>query len=98
MTIIEPEGEHPDYRQFAAIDPLAERPVYHQLADILRAWILSGDLPAGRPLLSEKTLVEETGLSRGTVKHAAQILRAEGLTRTSPGRGHYVVRESERPR
>jgi DNA-binding GntR family transcriptional regulator len=78
------------------IDPEGEEPVYRQLASVLRARIVSGDLPAKRPLPSEMTLMQETGLSRGTVKHAARVLVEEGLVRTSPGRGHYVVPEDER--
>ena len=80
------------------IDPEGEEPVYRQLASVLRARIVSGDLPAGRPLPSETTLMQETGLSRGTVKHAARLLVEEGWVRTSPGRGHFVIPADERPR
>ena len=80
------------------IDPEGERPIYQQLADVLREMIMSGELPAGRALPSEQVLRQIHGVSRGTARHAAALLVAEGLLRTSPGRGHYVVPAKERPR
>jgi DNA-binding GntR family transcriptional regulator len=80
------------------IDPEGERPIYQQLADVLRDMIMSGELPAGRPLPSEQVLRQTYGVSRGTARHAAALLVAEGLARTSPGRGHFVTRSDERPR
>jgi GntR family transcriptional regulator len=79
------------------IDPEGETPLYRQVAEILRARIVSGELAAGRPLPSEQSLRQTHGISRGTARHAAALLVAEGWVRTSPGRGHYVVPEGERP-
>ena len=79
------------------IDPEGETPIYQQVAEILRARIASGELVAGRPLPSENALRQEFGISRGTARHAAALLVQEGLARTSLGRGHFVVREEERP-
>jgi DNA-binding GntR family transcriptional regulator len=79
------------------IDREGPEPVYRQLAAILRAGILAGDLPAGRALPSETTLMGEYGLARETVRKAVRVLRDEGLVRIVQGRGSYVVPKGERP-
>jgi DNA-binding GntR family transcriptional regulator len=72
------------------IDYEGETPLWRQLADILRAQINSGELPAGRMVPSETTLVQRYGLSRGTVRHALDVLVEEGLVRRVQGRGTFV--------
>ncbi len=57
------------------------------LASELRARILSGQLPEGASLPVERTLVEQTKLSRATVRESLRILRVQGLIVTRPGRG-----------
>ncbi len=71
-------------------------PVYIQLADLLRKRILSGKLGPRQPLPSNKALVQEYGVARGTAERAVAVLRNEGLVRTVPGKGVFVVPESER--
>jgi GntR family transcriptional regulator len=66
-------------------------PLYRQLADILRARIGSGELPAGRPVPSELTLTQTFGVSRDTARHALLVLREEGLVITVQGKGTYVA-------
>ena len=61
-----------------------------QLANVLRARIESGELAKGKPLPSEKTLQQEHGVARGTVREAVKILQDEGLVITIQGRGTYV--------
>jgi DNA-binding GntR family transcriptional regulator len=39
-----------------------------------------------------RSLSQEHGVAIGTVKHAIEILRAEGLVRTVIGRGIFVTR------
>jgi GntR family transcriptional regulator len=73
------------------IDPELDVPVYVQLADILRDQIRRGELPPRRPLPSIRTLTETYGISDGSVKHALQVLRDEGLVRTVTGKGVFVV-------
>jgi GntR family transcriptional regulator len=80
-----------------SIDHDGRTPVYLQLAAILRARILSGELgPEGR-LPSETTLMQEHGIARETARKAVRVLRDEGLVEIVQGRGAYVVPESERP-
>ena len=65
---------------------------YAALASVIREKILDGDLAPGTALADERTLVEETGLSRGSVREALRVLEAEGLVATSLGRyGASVV-------
>ena len=71
-------------------------PVYLQLADLLRKRIMSGELAPRRPLPSNKALVQEYGVARGTADRAVAVLRSEGLVRTVPGKGVFVVPEAER--
>lgn len=55
-------------------------------AERLRDMILSGGLSAGDMLPAERHLVEESGLSRGSVREALRTLAAEGLIETVRGR------------
>ena len=73
-------------------------PVYRQLADLLRQRILSGKIGARQPVPSAKALVQEFGIARGTAERAVATLRSEGLVRTVPGKGVFVVPEDERPK
>lgn len=52
----------------------------------LRELILSGKLAPGEPLPSERAMVEETGLSRTTVREAIRILELDGLVTIKLGR------------
>lgn len=63
-------------------------------ADILRQKILRGDFAQGQPLPPERTLVEESRLSRATVRDSLAILKQQGLIVTRPGRngGSIVTR------
>jgi DNA-binding transcriptional regulator YhcF (GntR family) len=73
------------------IDPMSGEPVYRQLADLLRAGIMSGQYAPRTPLPSAKTLAQEHGISVGSVTRAFDVLREEGLVRTIPGRGVWVI-------
>jgi GntR family transcriptional regulator len=72
------------------IDPASPEHPYLQLAGRLRALIRSGATVAQLPSLT--TLTSETGLAVGTVRRAIDILAQEGLVRTVPGRGTFVIR------
>jgi DNA-binding FadR family transcriptional regulator len=70
------------------------RQAYEQVADQLRAHILSGDLPPDHRLPSEEELGREFGISRTTVREALRSLAAQGLVRTARGAsgGSFVMR------
>jgi len=76
----------------ASVDHDADTPLWQQLADILRAKIKSGELPPGRIMPSESTLMQEHGLARGTVRKAIDALVQEGLVNRVQGRGTFVRR------
>lgn len=73
---------------------MAPRGTYRQMADDLRRRIGSGDLAPGAMVASELTLVEQHGVSRGTVRSALAMLVDEGLVEVVPGQGRRVVGEA----
>lgn len=73
------------------LDPRAGLPLYHQLADLLRRRIVSGELPAGATLPTEASLVQTYGVSRVTARQAVGLLVDEGLVVRGSGRGTRVL-------
>jgi DNA-binding FadR family transcriptional regulator len=70
--------------------PAREKP--QQIADELRALIVSGELAEGDSLGHEPDLVERFGVSRPSLREALRILEAEGLVSVVRGvRGGVVV-------
>jgi DNA-binding FadR family transcriptional regulator len=67
------------------------------LAAELRERILGGHYAEGAALPSERDIVDETGLGRGSVREALRVLEAEGLIRTKTGRhgGTFTTRPNE---
>jgi DNA-binding GntR family transcriptional regulator len=72
-------------------------PKYQQLADILRRRILSGEIQPRHPLPSKKQLMQEFGISAGTVDRAVRVLRGEGLVHSVIGLGIYVRSREDWP-
>ena len=64
---------------------------YERLAGTLRDRIAAGTYARGDKLPSEMELMDESGLSRSTVRHALKVLVDEGLVRTERGRGAFVA-------
>ena len=79
------------YGDAVTVDHFDATPLYLQLAAILRGAIESGQIQPRQPVPSESYLMGEHGVSRGTVRHALEILRSEGLIQTFPGRGTFVA-------
>jgi len=71
------------------------RAPYEQLAAILRKRIEGGTYAPGRRLPSLVDLEAEFGLNPKTIHKALDVLRAEGLIQTSPGRGTFVKPRDE---
>lgn len=65
-------------------------PLYAQLQASLEKAIMSGDLPAGARLPSERDLATQMELSRTTVVSAYRELESRGLVRSHVGRGTFV--------
>lgn len=68
-------------------------PLYIQVAEAVRKRIASGEMPVGRALPSKAAAVYEFGIGEHTWDRAVAILREEGLVRTTPGLGIFVVRK-----
>lgn len=73
------------------VDHLDPTPLYEQLAAVLRQVIQSGDIQPRDLLPSESQLQQTYGVSRGTIRRALEILKAEGLVVTIAGRGTFVT-------
>jgi GntR family transcriptional regulator len=72
------------------LDRSRPEPLWHQLAEAVRARIASGAWPAGHKIPPEDQLCDMFGVSRITVRHAVQTLETEGLLRRDQGRGTFV--------
>ena len=66
---------------------LSKLPKYLKLADELRARLLL--LPIGAPFLTELALMEEYGVSRGTIRQALNVLVQEGILSRTQGSGSF---------
>lgn len=77
------------------LDRDAKTPVYIQLSNQIRRQILSGELPAGQRLPSERKLAAHLGVNRTTVFSAFEILKAEELLQATVGSGTVVRRVPE---
>lgn len=80
----------PGYVAPVDVDREGKQPIYLQIAAILRDRVTSGQIAPGRPLPSERTLVQEFGVSPLTARKAVRVLVAEGLVEVVQGRGAYV--------
>lgn len=78
------------------IDPDSPEHPYVQLAGLLRARIMTGDIGPRLPSMAE--LAEQSELSVATVKRALRLLADEGLIYAVTGRGTFVVPEDQRPK
>ena len=74
------------------VDHEAPRPVYLQVADILRAAIERGDIAPDRAIPSESRLMQEHGIARETARKAVRVLADDGLVYVVQGRGVYVAK------
>jgi GntR family transcriptional regulator len=77
------------------IDREGARPLYQQLASILRVKIEAGEYPAGRAIPSENRLMQEYEVARDTARKAIRLLADEGLVEIVRGRGVYVKEQPE---
>ena len=78
------------------LDPDDPKQASQQIADRLRAAILTGKLAPGDKLPSQPDLVAHYGVARETVKRALDPLRAERLIVTRQGSGAFVRAQTQR--
>lgn len=79
------------------LDPDDPRPPYQQVANALRAAILTKKFQPGEKLPSQSELAKRYGVARMTVQVALRVLRDEGLTVSRQGSGVFVRERTERP-
>ncbi|MGH3586576.1 MAG: winged helix-turn-helix domain-containing protein [Pseudonocardia sp.] len=87
--------ESPDYLQ--ELDPDDPRTESQQIANQLRAAILTRKLQPGEQLPSQPELASRYGVARETVKAALRVLAADRLIVSRQGRGTFVRAQTERP-
>jgi GntR family transcriptional regulator of gluconate operon len=74
-----------------SLAPLAApRSLAEDAADRIREQILAGGFSQGEHLVEAK-IAEQLAISRGPVREAFKLLRAEGLLKEEPRRGTFVV-------
>jgi GntR family transcriptional regulator, gluconate operon transcriptional repressor len=76
------------------MDAIPVRLLSTEVAEVLRKEILSGRLDPGERLI-ESNLATTLGVSRGPVREALKLLRAEGLIGQEPNRGTFVISLTE---
>jgi DNA-binding transcriptional regulator YhcF (GntR family) len=79
-----------------SLDPDDPRPPYQQVANALRAAILTRKLAPGEKLPSGNELASRYGVARMTVQQAIRILRDEGLIVSRQGSGVFVRERTTR--
>ncbi|MBB6173684.1 DNA-binding GntR family transcriptional regulator [Nocardiopsis mwathae] len=67
-----------------------DRPVWVQVAEVLRERIANGTYQPRTPIPSESQLMGEFGIARGTARKIVERLREEGLVYTVPRLGTFV--------
>ena len=72
------------------VDPSLSVPLFEQLADSVRAQIVTGAIGKGEKLPAAKALAESLEMNVHTVLHAYQMLRDEGIIDLHRGRGAVV--------
>lgn len=73
-----------------SLNPADTRPLYQQLAALLREQVYRGDLAPGAQVPTEAELAEQYAASRNTVRLALNLLRNEGLLTSHRGLGTFV--------
>jgi GntR family transcriptional regulator of arabinose operon len=71
-------------------DGVAHIPLHRLIAESIATAIERGEHPHGSRLPSEASLVRQFGISRGTLRHALNTLRARGVIEAVPTRGWFV--------
>jgi len=78
------------------IDPDDPRPPFRQVADVIRAAILTGRLTPGDKIPSGPELAERYHIAKNTAQKAVDALKDEGLVVSRHGSGVYVRERTER--
>jgi DNA-binding FadR family transcriptional regulator len=74
----------------AAVRPVARRSLVDEVVEALSLPILRGELEPGTTLPPERTLAEQLGVRRGTLREGVQRLQQAGLVEVRHGGGTFV--------
>ncbi|UQZ36474.1 GntR family transcriptional regulator [Paenibacillus sp. PK3_47] len=66
------------------------KPIYEQITSQIKAMIMSGELQAGDPIPSMRSLAKSIQVSVITVQKAYEDLQRDGFIETTVGRGSFV--------
>jgi DNA-binding FadR family transcriptional regulator len=80
------------------LQPIATRRLYLQIADQIRALVVSGEAAPGDRLPAERDLAKRLRVSRPSLREALIALEVEGLLEVRVGSGIYVTRPRRRRR
>lgn len=75
------------------LNPADSRPLYQQLAALLRQQVQAGELSPGDRVPTEGELARRYDVSRNTIRLALDVLRNEGLITSQRGRGSFIRSE-----
>lgn len=70
--------------------PIKNKKVYEQIIDQIQEMVMTGELKRGDKLPSERSLSEQLGVSRTSVREALRALDVIGLTESRQGGGNYI--------
>jgi GntR family transcriptional regulator of arabinose operon len=76
------------------LNPTSPRPLYLQLADLLKHQIETGEFPQGARLDSEPEIAARYEVARGTVRQALDVMVEEGLLERIQGKGTFVAHKN----
>lgn len=74
----------------SALSPVARKPLYEQLVEHLRAYVVEAELSAGDRLPSERELSERLGVSRASLRQAIVALEVQGILEVKHGEGTFL--------
>lgn len=69
----------------------SDKPLYEQIKNQIKEAIFGGELSAGDPLPSIRTLANELHVSVLTIRRVYDDLETEGFTSSKVGRGTFVI-------
>lgn len=78
------------------IEPIRRYRVSDQIAETIRELVSNNTWDYGDCLPPERTLAEEFGVSRTTIRQALNLLETEGILKTIQGKGTFVLEPNPR--
>ena len=77
-------------KKMIVLDYNDTRPIYEQIVDKFRTYILKGVLPPDSQMMSARTLAMELSINPNTIQKAYAELERQGFLYTIKGRGNFV--------